>query len=552
MANVATDDIFAAVEQTKQVVANGAEYFRFTAQGVKQAKALGEIKQQLLANGIDIPLIADIHFNPQAAFEALNYVEKVRINPGNFAEQRSSHTHITEIGNPITPKHVEEVFSMFVQKAQKLNRAIRIGTNHGSLSQRMLTHWGDTPQGMVESAIEYAKLCEKLNFSDVVISMKSSNVLVMTESVRLLVKRLDTEGIPFPLHLGVTEAGESEDGRIKSAIGIGSLLADGIGDTIRVSLSEPPEAEIPVAEAILKHIALRSQAPTIEAYCKANSYKRGFYPRSLAKKRNNFHQPGIAYPIIVRGRENLPLPNCESNNDLITTSSQPLCPAITHKYGNAIEPFFFDSSELSACKLEAIAQNPKAVIFLSAPSFNRIGYWRNAFELLANLHITTPVILHLKSNEQAYDQLLIEASIDLGTLLLDGVANGICIDAPKQNCNKLYTLALGIMQATRLRFSHAEFISCPSCGRTLFDLQGTVAEVKKHLGHLKNLKIGVMGCIVNGPGEMADADYGYVGSSPGKIDLYKGKTVMKRGIAQSDAVKELVELIKEGGDWYEP
>lgn len=552
MADVDTLEVEKAVAQALLVADHGAEYFRFTAQGVKQAEALGEIHAKVRHAGYSLPLIADIHFNPLAAFEALKHVEKVRINPGNFAELKLPTEGVSEDFLKQAEQHLEEKFGSFVEEAKKLRRAVRIGTNHGSLSPRMLHLWGNTPQGMVESALEYLSLCFRYHFYDVVISMKSSNVLVMTEAVRLLAHRLKEEGREVPLHLGVTEAGESEDGRIKSAVGIGSLLADGIGDTIRVSLSEAPEAELPVARKIVAHIQSRATAPRIEPYCQT-PYRRQILPRSEAHSVAGVVGKSLASPVWIKGRHEAGETVLEGINDLLLSTEDNLEQKLRQSTKMAPQLFTLDASHITTNQLASIKDNPDtSLILLMAPHPNRIGYWRNALSLLAEEEVKAPIILGLESTERDFESFLLEASIDLGTLLLDGVGSGLYLENPFHSQEKLYRLGLGILQATRLRFSHAEFISCPGCGRTLFDLHQAVGEIKKHFAHLKNLKIGVMGCIVNGPGEMADANYGYVGGAPGKIDLYKGQTVRKRGVAQSEAVATLIELLKEEGDWQEP
>lgn len=552
MADVPTTEIEKAIEQTLCVAEAGAAYMRFTAQGVQQAKALGLIRSGLDAKGCHIPLVADIHFNPAAAFEALKHVEKVRINPGNFAELKDPSGDFGYEFLAQAHQHVAEVFGRFVNEAIRLGRAVRIGVNHGSLSQRMLRTFGNTPEGMVQSALEYLRICHKKGFSRVVISMKSSNLVVMTEAVRLLVGRMEEEGFSFPLHLGVTEAGESEDGRIKSAIGIGSLLADGIGDTIRVSLSEPPEAELPVARAILDHINLLAKSPYITSYS-GTRYRRGALSRRNTLTIKGFIAPGLPPPFIVKGNKSDILSSLPASNDIILANEEILEQASLYLSSQTTRFFFAEAENLEALDLEAIKACPEtAVVLLFAPAPNRIGHYRNALAFLEAHQINAPILLALRSNATSIDKLLIEAAIDFGTILLEGVGNGLYLEASQHSTEELRALALGILQATRLRFSHAEFISCPGCGRTLYNLQGTIAEIKAAFGHLSNLKIGVMGCIVNGPGEMADADYGYVGSTPGKIDLYKGQECRQRGVPQENATQALIELIKAEGDWQEP
>lgn len=549
MADVATTDINAAVSQAIEVAQCGACYMRYTAQGVTHAKALKTIREKLNEQGCHIPLVADIHFSPVAAFEALKHVEKVRINPGNFAEKRLPNGELTEDFLQEAHALVEEKFGAFVIEAKKRRKAIRIGVNHGSLSQRMLRLWGNTPEGMCQSALEYLSICRKHHFSDVVISMKSSNPLVMTEAVRLLVEKLDNEAMPVPLHLGVTEAGESEDGRIKSALGIGSLLADGIGDTIRVSLTEPPQAEIPVAESILKHIARRANAPTLTPLSNA-TYQRGLYHRDLLTVAPPFSGPGTTPPLWIQGGKRHTSPSPLTKGDLIIEQGTPLEEAFQDKFGNDYTLYHLDAETIAQAPLEEMAKDPgKKILLLTAKGPNRIGLFRQSLALLKSKNCTFPLVIGIEEPLPLEEEFIIEAAIDLGAILLEGAASGIYLHHPLLSVDRLQSIGLGILQAARLRFSRAEFISCPGCGRTLYHLQHTIGKIKDAFGHLSNIKIGVMGCIVNGPGEMADADYGYVGSSPGKIDLYKGSTCLIRGVAEENAVAALEQLIKQEGDW---
>lgn len=551
MADVATDDVHAAVEQAQLVARSGADYFRFTAQGLAQAKALGKIKEELIRRDFAIPLIADIHFNPSVAFEALSYVEKVRINPGNFAELKPFSTESEVDYHKRATTHLKQKFDLFLDKAKRFQRAIRIGTNHGSLSQRMLHQWGNTPQGMVESALEYLRLCYQFGFYQVVLSMKSSNVLVMTQAVRLLVEQMNREMIPMPLHLGVTEAGESEDGRVKSAVGIGSLLADGIGDTIRVSLSEHPVEELPVARNIIAHIHSRRDAPPILPYLVEEERQRKIVPYRNTKLLSKDATSAV-FPLFVQG-DTSGEPLDGDLQDILLTNEDSFSEAFAKHFPHRPRLLVLRANQISEAQLQSLASasEDKAILLL-APHPNRIGHWRNALSLLALYKLDIPIILGFESDERDAEKLLIEASIDIGSLLLEGWADAVALFAPHHTVTSLYRLGLSILQAVRIRFSHTEFISCPGCGRTLFDLKSTVTSVKQSLGHLKNLKIAVMGCIVNGPGEMADADYGYVGGSPGKIDLYKGHTLMQRGIEQDRAVEALIALLKAEGDWVDP
>ncbi len=550
MANVSTMDLEASVSQALKMVEAGAEYIRFTAQGVKEAQMLGKIKAALLLKGVNTPLVADIHFNPKAAFEALNHVEKVRINPGNFAELSSKGKILDDTFFDEGNAHVEEVFSSFLSEAKKLGRAVRIGVNHGSLSERMMLRYGDTPRGMVMSAMEYLRICKKLAFDDVVISMKASNVLVMTEAVRLLVSTMDQEDLRYPLHLGVTEAGEGDDGRVKSAVGIGSLLLDGLGDTIRVSLSEEPEAELPVCRALVAFVEQRMRC-RVDAPNEAVMYKRSYLQRLDS--------------IVVA--------------DVIGANKVPLVlarHADKHRFEDdaiALKPDFFidecalisdserklpdlkivsmDASQFDVEKASSLRNKSNVVLMLSSSGINPLAEWRSAFLQMQIMGIKAPVILHKHYHSSDANSLRLEASIDMGSLLLEGRGNALFITAENVPTTICVEVAYSILQATRLRMSKTEYISCPGCGRTLYNLQETLARIKAATSHLKGLKIGVMGCIVNGPGEMADADYGYVGSAPGCVDLYKQKECLMKAIPQENAVDCLIELIRKHGDWHE-
>lgn len=546
MSNVSTMDTELCVEQTKKIVDAGADYFRFTAQGVKEAVNLGIIKSMLMESSIDMPIIADIHFNPKAAYKALETVDKVRINPGNFVDGRFSEDSEDFFESQV--KKLKDKFGEFVDKAKLLNKAIRIGVNHGSLSDRIVMKYGDTPEGMVQSALEYIYVCVEKDFKDVVISMKSSNVIVMTSAVRLLVKRLDELKLPaYPIHLGVTEAGEGEDGRIKSAIGIGSLLYDGIGDTIRVSLSEDPEREIPVAKFLRDYIQCHRDEVSEDSYedlCHISSdYEsliKGDRDRCIEKNTLLTNMPVCVLHNNIDKSINL-FPDYLLRDDKLYDIQN-------NRYLNADfvvlrtkETLHYDKSELEH----------KIIVLDATGDPDPVYSWRKVFIDIRKKNIYSPIILKRRYDTKSIDDLRIMASVDFGTILLDGWGNGIMIENDNVSFNDLMSLHFGILQATRIRITHTEFISCPGCGRTLFDLQATVAEIKKTTSHLKGLKIGVMGCIVNGPGEMADADYGYVGSLPGKVDLYKGQKCIIKGVSQDIAKDTLVELIKDNGDWVD-
>ncbi len=545
MASTSTMDTEESIEQCKRIIEAGADYVRFTAQGVREAKNLANIHQAL--SDYNVPLVADIHFNPKAADEALLHVEKVRVNPGNYVDTNSSTPREwTEEMYEEAHNKVVERFGAFVQEAKRLGRAIRIGVNHGSLSERMLMLHGDTPYGMVASCLEYLDVCQQNNFHDVVISMKSSNTIVMTSAVRLLVEELAKGGYPaYPLHLGVTEAGEGEDGRIKSAVGIGSLLMDGIGDTIRVSLSEEPEFEVPVARALVDYVQSRGE---LEAEFKDILPSWEEYKALTKDERKTIRLPK-AMPFA-------------GNMPLVLSEEDTILADLQEKNGKLLLAQFDEEIDAKTIKLDyrsindelakSLLEEPQTVVLLDAPNNNPVAEWRLGFTMLRRLGLKNSIILCHRYDTDDIDLFRLQASADAGTIFLDGWANGLFLTAPKLEAKKVLATQYGILQATRLRMSKTEFISCPGCGRTLYNLQDTIAQVKSATEHLKGLKIGIMGCIVNGPGEMADADYGYVGSSPEKIDLYKGQKCVRRGVKQAEAVKELIELIKTEGDWEEP
>lgn len=548
MANVSTMNTQTSIEQAIRIIDAGADYVRFTAQGVREAANLEHIHTGMTNLGYHTPLVADIHFNPHAADEALLHVEKVRINPGNFVETKHPTNISEETAFIQGHKAVEERFGTFIEKAKELRRAIRIGVNHGSLSERMLSRYGDTIEGMVESCMEYLEVCRNHKFDDVVISMKASNVLVMTAAVRLLVERMESVGMAYPLHIGVTEAGDGEDGRIKSAVGIGSLLSDGIGDTIRVSLSEEPECEVPVANKLIAYIKKRENQPPITVP-HPERYDRNKLQREETRIVNKIIG-GNQSPIVIsdrrQGDESFDPDLCP---DII------LCPdGYCYQKDFRLKDLQLQTVQLEDLTpdfLKTLDDSPNTILLLNAVSHNPVAEWRAAFLQLELAQNTTPIILHRSYHSTDLEDVQLQASADMGTILLEGRGNGLMITAPNLPQADVDRLAFGILQATRLRMSRTEYISCPGCGRTLYNLQETVARIKAATTHLKDLKIGIMGCIVNGPGEMADADYGYVGSGPGRIDLYKKKVCVRRNIPQEDAVQELTELIKENGDWKE-
>lgn len=516
MASTSTMDTEASVAQARRIVDAGAELVRFTAQGVREAANLGEIRRRLRESGCDVPLVADIHFNPRAAFAAAEQVEKVRINPGNFVDPGRTFRKIeyTDEEYAAELKRLEEALVPFLETCRANDTAIRLGVNHGSLSDRIMSRYGDTPAGMVESAMEFLRVCRNHGFDRVVISIKASNVVVMVETVTRLVEAMDAEEMHYPLHLGVTEAGDGEDGRIKSAVGIGALLREGIGDTIRVSLSEEPEAELPVARKIMDYIDLMATAAPIEAP-RDGRFRLGKGMRRMSREIG-----------------------------AVGGSRVPVVPAVDGLTGLKE----IDAETVIAGKIDIA---PDDIILLSASGEVPGMTMEAAMNILVAEGIDNPVILRGVYNGLDADTVRLRASIDLGALLLKGFADGIEIVSDALTPYEASRLALAILQSARLRISHTEYIACPGCGRTLFDLQQTLARVKEATSHLKGLKIGVMGCIVNGPGEMADADYGYVGAGVGKISLYKGKECVEKNIPAEEAVSHLVELIKKCGDWKE-
>lgn len=551
MANTDTNDTEGSVAQAERIIKAGADLLRYTTQGRREAANMANIAEGIHHLGYITPLVADVHFNPNAADEALEHIEKVRINPGNYVDTKSSTPRewTDELFEEMHNKVIER-FGKFVLRAKELGRAIRIGINHGSLSERMLTRYGDTPEGMIESCLEYLDVCRMHDFHDIVISMKSSNTLVMTAAVRLLSKTLAERGYPaYPLHLGVTEAGEGEDGRIKSAVGIGSLLADGLGDTIRVSLSEEPEAEIPVAKTLVDYISSRQPLDVDTAILPDwNEYTNLSY---------NDRKNSIAIGKLAGGG-NLPivLSNATPSNSGDSTKADYYISdsgAITNAQGAIMKDFSYVELDCYSITEEALTNvQETSLILLNAPGNNAIAEWRLGFTLLRRAGIKNSIILRRTYTTNDIELFRLQLAADAGTIIIDGWSNGLYISAPNLQEEDVIKTELGVLQATRLRMSKTEFISCPGCGRTLYSLTETIAKIKAATSHLKGLKIGVMGCIVNGPGEMADADYGYVGAAPGKIDLYKGQECIRRGIPQEEAVNQLIDLIKSEGDWREP
>lgn len=582
MTNTNTNDTEASAEQVIRIVEAGADYVRLTAQGVREAENLRNIKDVVRSKGYNTPLIADIHFNPRAAEAAARIVEKVRINPGNFVD-RVKTFETFEYTDEEYAQEIAKIRSKLIPLldiCKEHKTAIRIGVNHGSLSDRIMSRYGDTPEGMVESCMEFLHICIDENFRDIVISMKTSNTVVMSKAVRLLIDRMEKEGLNFPLHLGVTEAGDGEDGRIKSAVGIGSLLSDGIGDTIRVSLSEDPEFEIPVARKLVQYIAERENHSEIKAmvsdkFSPFSTDRRDTYavgniggdhqPIVISdRSQGNFEFNSHFLPDYIYVGDALPLVAPRAIPSIIDIegwkgekNTYPLFRKSNYKgiANNESEIKFLQISypELDNEVVSLLKKDKSIVVILTTDHINGVGEQRAFIHTLLNNDCDTPVIPHRHYAENEAEDLQIKAATDFGTLYLDGFGNGIMLEN-KDNIplKDIDAYMFGILQASRIRTSKTEYISCPSCGRTLFDLQTTVALVKTATSHLTHLKIGVMGCIVNGPGEMADADYGYVGAERGKISLYKRKNLIEKNIPSEEAVERLVQLIKDNGDWVDP
>lgn len=531
MTSTSTLDTDASVAQCRRIFDAGADYVRLTAQGVREAHNIGEIRAALHAAGYTKPLVADIHFNPKAAFEAAATTDKVRINPGNFVDAARTFKKLeyTDKEYAAELEKIRRAVVPFLAICREHHTAVRLGVNHGSLSDRIMSRYGDTPAGMVESAMEYLRIFREENFNDVAISIKASNTVIMVETVRRLVAEMDREDMHYPLHLGVTEAGDGEDGRIKSAVGIGTLLAEGIGDTVRVSLSEEPELEIPVARKLVDYITAREGHAPISG-CFAKAYNR------IAPERRPTNAVGSI------GGQNVPI--------VATT----LCPADVAAI--ATKPDFF----LSDVNWKAVDASAKSegfsdddVLLLTSHHANPVGEIEAFIHRLWDNGCQAPVVVRMSYDDANEEDVQVKAGADFGALLLNGLVDGIVLDAPNlPNNADAVAYSFGILQAARRRTTKTEYISCPSCGRTLYDLQHAVKEIKAATSHLKGLKIGIMGCIVNGPGEMADADYGYVGAAVGKVSLYKGKECVERNVPQDVALTHLIDLIKANGDWTEP
>lgn len=604
MTTTDTMDTLKTVEQSIRMIEAGCELVRITAPSLNDAKNLELIKKELKSRGYNTPICADIHFTPNAAEFAARVIEKVRVNPGNYADKKKFEViDYTESAYAAELERIRERFTPLVKICKEYGTAMRIGTNHGSLSDRILSRFGDTPLGMVESALEFLRVCEDHNFHNIVISMKASNTQVMVQAYRLLVAKMIETGRNYPLHLGVTEAGDGEDGRIKSAVGIGTLLEDGLGDTIRVSLTEEPEFEIPVAKQLADRYTQRKEHQRIKELNNELPYNPFEYERKKTKEVINLgghHVPRViadysmkkevtAASLFAIGLNySVPLDKwnlTDSAADYVflgdntidfeipgtlgliynsqtwlknKTQKQAYPLFCGEEYFNSPEKSNFlnfiaiDIHTLTPSFIEKIKNESHCCLVLDSFNLHTMPELRRmCIELITN-DVKCPIIIKCNYKDLNESQFQLYASTDLGGLLLDGFGDGIwikqkdCVNT--QICN---STAFGILQATRTRISKTEYISCPSCGRTLFDLQETTQKIRERTHHLKGIKIGIMGCIVNGPGEMADADYGYVGTGVDKISLYKGKEVVKKNVNSVNAVDELISLIKENGDWVE-
>lgn len=595
MTTTDTMDTEGSVEQSIRMIDAGCELVRLTAPSKKEAENLSVIKKELVKRGYNTPLVADIHFTPNAAEIAAKLIEKVRVNPGNYADKKKfEEIDYTEESYHAELLRIEEKFTPLVLLCKEHGTAMRIGTNHGSLSDRILSRYGDTPEGMVQSAMEFIHICRKNDYHELFISMKASNTLVMVQAYRLLVKTMKEQGMNYPLHLGVTEAGDGEDGRIKSAVGIGALLEDGLGDTIRVSLTEDPEFEIPVAQKLIqkfqeKPIYKLNYSSKIQLdYFHHNKRKTNSLIKiggsntsivfaDLSKKQNivstNFFGFGYSYSeqldkwnifdqaadFVYLGDQTIDfeipgtlrlVQNYETWKKHQRSDSYPFC-NLEEFHQNRPEGIVFLYVDLDKDYSVSELPTEKVIYVVETQNQQKTQIIRKFQYELAELNNKVPVILKSNYNHDELETLQLYASSDAGIHFIDGFGDGLWITAPRSLVD-LNSLSFGILQATRTRISKTEYISCPSCGRTLFDLQETTGKIRERTSHLKGLKIGIMGCIVNGPGEMADADYGYVGTGPGKINLYKEKTVVRKNVSEEEAVDALIDLIRENGDWIEP
>jgi (E)-4-hydroxy-3-methylbut-2-enyl-diphosphate synthase len=604
MTTTDTMDTEATVAQSIRMIEAGCELVRITAPSINEAKNLEEIKKQLVAKGYHTPICADIHFTPNAAEFAARVIEKVRINPGNYADKKKfEEIDYTDNAYEAELERIRKRFTPLVNICKEYGTAMRIGTNHGSLSDRILSRYGDTPLGMVESALEFLRICEDNNYYDIVLSMKASNTQVMVEAYRLLIQKMIETNRNYPLHLGVTEAGDGEDGRIKSAVGIGTLLEDGLGDTIRVSLTEEPEFEIPVAKSLadryqkIKNVNVIPQdwnlpynpyeherrhtnavlniggknVPRViadfsakEKITAASLFACG-YNYSVPLDKWNLTEQAADFVFAGNNVVDFELPGTLGiiyNSDTwVSNANQKQCYPLfcageffkAEKKSDLLNFVAFEKDTLlKVSNAEFSLLNKNVVLVLDSFKEFAMPELRSMIVYLQEKNCNIPVIIKRNFKDISEQDFQLFSSTDIGALLIDGMGDGVWIK--QQNCTSpqiCNSTAFGILQAARTRISKTEYISCPSCGRTLFDLQETTSKIRTVTDHLKGIKIGIMGCIVNGPGEMADADYGYVGTGVGKISLYKGKEVIKKNVASENAVQELISLIKEGGDWVE-
>ncbi len=519
MTNTSTMDTEASVQQVLRIAEAGGEYVRLTTQGTREAENMRLINSGVRQAGCNVPLVADVHFNPRVAEVAALYCEKVRINPGNYvdAARQFKHLEYTDEEYQAELKKIEERLIPFLQICRDNHTAVRIGVNHGSLSDRIMSRYGDTPEGIVESCMEFLRICVREDFRNVVISIKSSNTVVMVQSMRLLVTEMTKEGMTFPVHLGVTEAGEGEDGRIKSAVGIGALLQDGIGDTIRVSLSEAPEKEIPVARFLVDYVTSYRKETDLPVPLDAQAPAAYNWLKPERRKTTRVGEIGDGQVPVVM--DEIPVMGAVSLN-----------------------PFNFNAETANFLR-----KHPEVVVVSHPQTANRLGEHRALALSLMNLGLENPLLIYQEYAEENLEHLQLKAAADTGVLFIEGLADGIILQnhTAAIPVETVRDLAYSILQAARARFTKTEYISCPGCGRTLYDLEGTIARIKAATAHLKGLKIAIMGCIVNGPGEMADADYGYVGAARGKVSLYKQKECIEKNIPEEEAVERLLRFIEE-------
>ena len=599
MTNTNTLDTEASVEQCIRIFDAGADYVRLTAQSTRHADNLKNIKAALVEKGYTKPLIADIHFNPKVAEVAAQLVEKVRVNPGNFVDRKNSKSIETEEEYQQGLDKIEEQFTRLINICKENKTAIRIGCNHGSLSSRIVNKYGDTVEGMAQSVMEFLRIARKNDFHEIVISLKASNTRVMVYAYRLLMNKMISENMNYPLHLGVTEAGDGEDGRIKSAIGIGTLLIDGIGDTVRVSLTEDPEEEVPVAKKIVANFA------ELVGHDKINDVDELTKDPFDYAKRETFNTTKVGSEskaiVIADLSSNISVVDADirklgykldaegiwqpadNSPDYVFTGEAIISTSSTHglkficdseewfekinvfPYYSGINTYKINStsSKMNFVKvqntpevinsLKKLKEDSTIVLLLESHQKNVVADQRAFMQHLINDNLMFPVVIKRNYDIVDNEDFQVKSACEIGPLLIDGYVDGIMIaNATEKNCMNIVNTSFAILQASRTRMTKTEYISCPSCGRTLFEIQKVTETIKKRTGHLKGLKIAVMGCIVNGPGEMADADYGYVGAGAGKVSLYKGKEVIKKNIASENALDDLVQLIKDEGDWREP